>query len=321
MASKFSAGLMWVLNLGFLALDQRALSLTKLMWWMWIAYLAIGIKMTLAHRHSPSILYLQSVYFLTYATMGFLWHCREMHLRSLWLSKLDRESSAYINQGAVTAASPATCPQCDSKLNGDRMPDDASTKTATTSTTAAGSHYGCRPQEWLSARRVAVVGMCCMVQYIVYRAWLLTTCEEKDQLVCLFRLLYAIMLAVWRERDVEMGCWQSPGVEDLQKESTPAAVMPKQATATTIAGEYSIVERVLNLDVFGWGNATMLTKLIFWMHYQSLIIVLTTPFLYWHLPREQWLYTVQAVLYAWYATQTFCDDIYSFKAAHGKGMY
>ena len=50
-----------------------------------------------------------------------------------------------------------------------------------------------------------------MVQYIVYRAWLLTTCEEKDQLVCLFRLLYAIMLAVWRERDVEMGCWESPG--------------------------------------------------------------------------------------------------------------
>lgn len=85
--------------------------------------------------------------------------------------------------------------------------------------------------------------------------------------------------------------------------------------------EYSIVERVLNLDVFGWGDATMLTKLIFWMHYQSLIIVLTTPFLYWHLPREQWLYTVQTVLYAWYATQTFCDDTDSFKAAHGEGMY
>ena len=92
------AGLMWVLNLGFLALDQRALSLTKLMWWMWIAYLAIGIKMTLAHRHSPSILYLQSVYFLTYATMGFLWHCREMHLRSLWLSKLDRVRATPCSQ-------------------------------------------------------------------------------------------------------------------------------------------------------------------------------------------------------------------------------
>ena len=31
-----------------------------------------------------------------------------------------QESSAYINQGAVTAASPATCPQCDSKLNGEK---------------------------------------------------------------------------------------------------------------------------------------------------------------------------------------------------------
>lgn len=77
------------------------------------------------------------------------------------------------------------------------------------------------------------------------------------------------------------------------------------------------MERVLNLDVFGWGEATMVTKLIFWLHVQSFLIVLTTPFLYWHLPREQWLYTVQAVLYAWQGIPSFGQDIIFFKAVQG----
>ena len=50
-----------------------------------------------------------------------------------------------------------------------------------------------------------------MVPYIIYRAWLLSTCEEKDQLVCLFCLLYSVMLAVWHEHDVEIGRWQVSG--------------------------------------------------------------------------------------------------------------
>ena len=83
-----------MLNLGFLGCDRRALTLTKLMWWMWIAYLAIGIRTTLAHRHSPSILYLQSAYFLIYAMMGFLWHCRELYLGTLWAAIVNKACSS-----------------------------------------------------------------------------------------------------------------------------------------------------------------------------------------------------------------------------------
>lgn len=63
----------------------------------------------------------------------------------------------------------------------------------------------------MTVKRVAVVEMCFTISYIAYRGWLLCTCEEKDFLVCLFRLLYGIMRAVHHEREVELGRWESQG--------------------------------------------------------------------------------------------------------------
>lgn len=69
------------------------------------------------------------------------------------------------------------------------------------------------------------------------------------------------------------------------------------------------LERVLSLDHYGWGGATMLTKLIFWFHRLYFILTLAISLLYWDLPREQWLYTLQAVLYAWLGSLSFQYNI------------
>lgn len=64
----------------------------------------------------------------------------------------------------------------------------------------------------------------------------------------------------------------------------------------------------------------MLTKLIFWMHRQCYFIVIATMFLYWDLPREQWLYTLQAVGYAWLGGLCFQYEII-YLQPRGNGFF
>ena len=85
------------------------------------------------------------------------------------------------------------------------------------------------------------------------------------------------------------------------------------------AGEITL-ERVLNLDVFGWGGASALTKLMYWLHRQYFIITLALAILYWDLPQEQWLHIAEAVLYAWLGILGFSFDIHAFQP-RGRGMF
>ena len=77
----------------------------------------------------------------------------------------------------------------------------------------------------MTVKRVTVVHMCVTLLYIIVRAWLLYTCEEGDRLVCLFRLLYAIMLAVHHEREVELGRFESKGIHTLTTLMSACAVL------------------------------------------------------------------------------------------------
>ena len=86
--------------------------------------------------------------------------------------------------------------------------------------------------------------------------------------------------------------------------------------------EKGFLEQVLNLDLFGYGGASTLTKVMFWAHAQYTIIVIATIFLYWNLPREHWVYTVEAGLYAWHASGFVCFtcDISTFQQ-RGNGYF
>ena len=64
----------------------------------------------------------------------------------------------------------------------------------------------------------------------------------------------------------------------------------------------------------------MLTKIIFWLHRQYFFIIFATLILYWDLPREQWLYTLQAVLYAWFGSLCFQYEII-YLQPRGDGFY
>ena len=55
---------------------------------------------------------------------------------------------------------------------------------------------------------------------------------------------------------------------------------------------------VLNLGMFGWAGATVLTKLIFWVHILYIIILAAVACGFKDLPGEQWAWTLAAVVYA-----------------------
>ena len=97
----------------------------------------------------------------------------------------------------------------------------------------AGKPFAARPAKWLSSSRLAIVLMCFLIDYVIYRAWVMSVCKEEDQLVCLYRLLYAIMLVVWLEHEVELGRWEFSGKQSAGALSPTCAVLYSAERETT----------------------------------------------------------------------------------------
>ena len=75
----------WVLNLASFGC-KNVLQITKVIWWLWVACIAFGIRMAVAHRGSAAPLdWLLGLYFAMYAVLGLLWHSCELHLRGLYV--------------------------------------------------------------------------------------------------------------------------------------------------------------------------------------------------------------------------------------------
>ncbi len=66
--------------------------ISKLQWWLWVLYLTIGAGAIVVYRDS-TVQFLLASYFCIYALMGFLWHCRELHVATLWAATPDQVCS------------------------------------------------------------------------------------------------------------------------------------------------------------------------------------------------------------------------------------
>ena len=62
---------------------ERSVPISKLTFWIWVIYVTIGAGAGFIYRDSP-IQFIFCAFFTMYSMMGFAWHCRELHVATLW---------------------------------------------------------------------------------------------------------------------------------------------------------------------------------------------------------------------------------------------